>query len=299
MSCKLSLKMIFLTAIISLLVVFIASCEPGPNASCEKKCVAFIELPRAVRKTLQQQLIALAKVEAKKIAVSEEDGQKIYEIELTANNIDYEFEIAEDGKLVKKEIEWTFDKNKIGAVPKGWVVSETNTKGRPATWQVVGDESTKNRPNIVAITDNENKGHTYNLLIAENTNFRNVGIEVSVKAISGRQDQGGGVIWRAEDKNNYYIARWNPLEGNFRVYFVKDGKRTQLASADTKLDVQKWHKLKIEHVGRKIKAKLNGKKLIEIEDITFRRSGKVGLWTKADAATAFDKFEIEVEDEYK
>jgi len=39
---------------------------------------------------------------------------------------------------------------------------------------------------------------------------------------------------RAKDADNYYIARWNPLEENLRVYFVKDGKQTQLASAKVK-----------------------------------------------------------------
>ena len=33
-------------------------------------------------------------------------------------------------------------------------------------------------------------------------------------------DQGGGPVWRYQDANNYYIARMNPLEDNYRVYKV-------------------------------------------------------------------------------
>ena len=44
-------------------------------------------------------------------------------------------------------------------------------------------------------------------------------------------------------------------------------------------------------------AELDDKKLIEVEDSTFTEGGMVGLWTKADAATAFDDFEVEIEDD--
>ncbi len=42
----------------------------------------------------------------------------------------------------------------------------------------------------------------------------------SLRAHTGKEDQGGGLIWRRRDANNYYIARYNPLERNFRVYYV-------------------------------------------------------------------------------
>jgi hypothetical protein len=115
--------------------------------------------------------------------------------------------------------------------------------------------------------------------------------------MAGKEDQGGGPIWRAKDADNYYIARWNPLEKNFRVYFVKDGRRKRLASADIDVDPGKWHEIEIEHVGNKIVAEFDDKKLIEIKDSTFTEAGMVGLWTKADAATAFDDFEIEAEED--
>src|SRR5438034_8192141 len=37
-------------------------------------------------------------------------------------------------------------------------------------------------------------------------------VEVKFKPVSGKEDQAGGVIWRAKDSNNYYIARANALE---------------------------------------------------------------------------------------
>ncbi|MBN1123950.1 MAG: hypothetical protein JXA82_03005 [Sedimentisphaerales bacterium] len=181
---------------------------------------------------------------------------------------------------------WMFEKDDPGSIPSGWTIAETNGQGTPATWQIVADGF--DGAQAVAITETTNSGQTYNLLIHEQVQAGNLEISVSVKAGTGKEDQGGGPIWRAIDADNYYVARWNPLEDNFRVYFVRDGKRKQIATAEAKLDPEAWHTISIRHQGRQIKADLDGKPLIEVVDETFTEPGKIGLWTKADAATLFD-----------
>ncbi len=183
---------------------------------------------------------------------------------------------------------WSFEKDKAGSIPQGWKVAETGGQGTLATWQVVEDDSAPDGAKAVAITANKNRGSTYNLMIAQDTSYRDLVIRVKVKAVTGKEDQGGGPIWRAKDADNYYIARWNPLEDNFRVYYVKDGKRAQLGSADVTTDPKAWHEILITHRSSKITASFDGKRMIELEDTTFGEAGKVGLWTKADAATEFD-----------
>lgn len=191
---------------------------------------------------------------------------------------------------------WGFDRDAPGGVPSGWYVDETAGTGRPAVWQVVADASAPSAPNVVAITKNENYGHTFNLLVAKNTRFKDVAIQVRVKAIAGEEDQGGGPIWRARNGNNYYICRWNPLEKNFRVYSVKEGRRRQLASAQVDVDTSKWHTIGIIHEGTRIEAWFDGKKLIEVQDDTFPKAGMVGLWVKADGRTAFDELRVAAKD---
>jgi hypothetical protein len=180
----------------------------------------------------------------------------------------------------------------IGSLPTDWVVAETNGKGIPAVWQVVADKTAADGAKAVAITKTQNTGQTFNMLIHPSISIGDAPFCVNVKALSGKEDQGGGPVWRYQDNNNYYIARWNPLENNFRVYFVKDGKRVQLASADVRVDPVAWHTIAIDHAGNRIKASLDGRQLIEVNDDTFATVGKIGLWTKADAATAFDALQI-------
>jgi hypothetical protein len=78
--------------------------------------------------------------------------------------------------------------------------------------------------------------------------FKDGAIEVSFKALEGVEDQGGGPIWRVQDASNYYIARANPLESNFRLYYVKNSKRKTLDSAKVKVPANRWHTIMITTV---------------------------------------------------
>jgi len=194
------------------------------------------------------------------------------------------------------EVEINFDSTAPGKLPEGWKVAETAGKGKTAKWSVVKDSTAPSGGNALALIETKNSGRTFNLLIAEEMgSYKDMEIELKIKSVSGKQDQGGGFIWRAKDADNYYVARWNPLEDNFRVYYVKNGKRQQIASAKIKADPNKWHEMEIKHFGTTIIAEFDDKELLKIEDKTFTKAGKVGLWTKADAATKFDDFVIKLE----
>ena len=69
---------------------------------------------------------------------------------------------------------------------------------------------------------------------------------MAFKAVKGKEDQGGGIVWRYKDAGNYYICRMNPLEDNFRVYKVVAGKRMQLATTndDVRVPAGEWHTIK-------------------------------------------------------
>ena len=84
---------------------------------------------------------------------------------------------------------------------------------------------------------------------------------------------------RARDGRNYYIARFNPLEDNFRVYHVVNGVRTQLQSADVKR-TPGWHPSASAMSGIISLVRLDGKELLDVKDRTFSEAGMIGLWSK-------------------
>jgi glycosyl hydrolase family 59 (putative galactocerebrosidase) len=201
--------------------------------------------------------------------------------------------MASESNLKAKAVNWTFEKTEVGKVPRGWVITDTKGKNTPATWKIVEMKDAPSGKQAFVLTETKNERKTYNLAIASKTSYKDLQITLKVKSLTGEVDQGGGPIWRAKDKDNYYIARWNPLETNFRVYHVKDKKRTQIATVeDIKTDNSKWHDINIVMIGNKITASFDGKKIIEVKDDTFTEAGMVGLWTKADAVTAFDDLKV-------
>jgi hypothetical protein len=184
---------------------------------------------------------------------------------------------------------WSFTDDEVGAVPKGWTPAQTAGQGLLASWAVAADPSAPEPPKVVQVMEARNSGKTFNLLLKDGSSFQDLDLSVKVKSVSGKEDQGGGPVWRALDANNYYVARWNPLENNFRVYVVKDGKRKLLGSADVKADPAKWHEINIRMVGERITAQFDESTFVEVQDATVMKPGQVGLWTKADAAAAFDQ----------
>ena len=120
----------------------------------------------------------------------------------------------------------------IGQLPPGWVAAKT---GRRPRQRVEGGRG-RHRPSgrkALAQTSAEGPKRLFNLCVAKKTSFRDLDLSVAFKAVAGKIDRGGGLVWRYIDAKNYYVARMNPLENNYRVYKVVAGKRTQLATADT------------------------------------------------------------------
>ena len=143
---------------------------------------------------------------------------------------------------------WDFESDEPGKIAEGF----TAEVGR---WEVVQDGD-----NHVLAQKAKNDDATFNVALVEGTSYKDVDLSVRLRAVAGEIDRGGGLVWRARDAKNYYIARYNPLEDNFRVYKVEDGKRTQFRSAKVPGD-DKWHTLRVTMTGPKITCYLDGKKL--------------------------------------
>jgi hypothetical protein len=202
--------------------------------------------------------------------------------------------MAAEGETARR---WDFEDAAAGSLPAAWSAARTG-RGPGSDWVVQVDASAPAGGKVLVQTSAQAPRPTFNLCVASDTRYCDVALSVAVKALRGEIDQGGGPVWRYQDANHYYIARLNPLEWNYRVYKVVDGKRVQLASADLKPVAEgesladQWHTLRIVHRGESIRCYLNGKLLLEAADGAIAAAGRVGLWTKADAVTAFDDLSV-------
>jgi 3-keto-disaccharide hydrolase len=178
----------------------------------------------------------------------------------------------------------TFDTAEAGKPPAGWIASQTGSGH--AQWTVVADTSAPSKPNVLK----QSGTATYPVCIKDDTRIKDGFVEVKFKPLSGKEDQAGGVLWRAKDVNNYYVARGNALEDNVTIYHTINGRRTEKKRAGMKVAPNQWHTLRVEFQGSHFAVTLDGRKALDWEDETFKEAGKVGVWTKADSVTLFDDF---------
>jgi hypothetical protein len=185
-----------------------------------------------------------------------------------------------------------FDDLPSGAAPAGW--HATATGAGSAVWGVTADAAAPSRPNVLK----QSGTATFPVCLKTNATLKDGFVEVKFKSVSGKEDQAGGVVWRATDANNYYVCRANALENNVVLYKMTAGKRRALDivgrqggyGVTTPVAASLWHTLRVEFAGMRFKVVFDGKPLFDAEDETLPEAGGVGLWTKADSVTLFDDF---------
>lgn len=177
-----------------------------------------------------------------------------------------------------------FDSTRPGGLPDGW---EYGVTGKGAPWWAVDEDPAAPSPKHVLQQIGQG---TFPWCVKKDESLADGFVRVKFKAISGKEDQAGGVVWRWKDGNNYYVARANALENNVSLYYTENGKRNTIKYVNAPVPLNTWHTLRVEFAGKHIKVMLNGKAYIELEDGHISGPGAVGVWTKADSVTSFDDF---------
>jgi len=163
---------------------------------------------------------------------------------------------------------------------EGW----TTVDGQWAVEEMAGAPSGK-RVLVQRATRNQ-----FNVIVAPTSAYTDVDVSMKFKPISGQEDASGGIVFRLTE-GKYYVVRANALEDNFRLYYYDRGRR-QLATATVRVPaLGQWHTVRLVAIGDHMQAWLDGKLYLDHRDSRFK-SGRVGLWTKADSITAFDDLTI-------
>jgi hypothetical protein len=198
---------------------------------------------------------------------------------------------------------FNFDAAKPGSAPPGWTVTPN------PQWEILKDPTAPSQPYVFAQISHSASGDAGGdapdarcpLAILNERDVKDGDLSVKVKPVAGKEDRAGGLVFRYRDPDNYYVVGANALENSIMLYKVVDGKRTALATRGTRpksygvthpVPVNQWSVLKVQFQGPKFSVYFNHRRLFEVLDSTFRQSGKVGLWTRADGITYFDDFRI-------
>ena len=149
---------------------------------------------------------------------------------------------------------------KTGALPSGWECGVTG-RGAPR-WAVEADGAQH-------VLRQSGSG-TFPWCVKKGAAVADGFVEVRFRPEKGGEDQAGGVVWRWQDGDNYYVARGNALENNVSLYYTANGRRNTLKYVDAPVPANAWHTLRVEFSGKRIRVLLDGKQYIEHEDDHFR-----------------------------
>ena len=202
-----------------------------------------------------------------------------------------------------------FHQYHYGAVPQEFDYDATGSSGpvlsagRPF-WRVYLDRFAPS-PEFVLIqaADLAEPDH-YPIALLRDVQAKDVTLSAYLKPMGGTMDKSQGLIWRVQDKDNYYAVLASALDRQLRLLKMVDGEPQEIASAPIQIAVQfeqdaptstwGWYTLMVETEGSLITVWFDGKKTFEATDRTFMRSGKIGFITHADSVALFDDLTVQV-----
>ena len=119
-------------------------------------------------------------------------------------------------------------------------------------------------------------------------------LRVQFKLVRGATDQIAGIMLGLQPNGEYLFARYNTRDGNVAVWRYADGVRTRVVDgADhEQLALGVWHELVVTVVGSRVIVAVSGTPLRLDETLDRPPIGRVGLWVKRDAVTAFRGFTV-------
>src|SRR5262250_960699 len=127
-------------------------------------------------------------------------------------------------------------------------------------------------------------------VVKDVSDFRNGEINVRFEGLSGRIDQGAGILFNLKPNGDYLTIRANCLENNLVLWKFEKGRRSSVQWVrTTPTATRQWHDLKVRIAGNKVEGYLDGKLYLQ-HTLPQPVSGRVGLWSKADSYMHFDEF---------
>ena len=158
--------------------------------------------------------------------------------------------------------------------------------GRPPGWEAVKDEEAPGGWALVETTRDSTDLH-FPFCIFLQAITRDFDATLRFKPVSGTREQAGGLMFRAQDATDYFVARASALDGTVKLYRMTGGRRSQLASKEAKLTVGRWHELRVKAVEKRIEVFLDGAPVLSFDDPGIVRPGALGAWSPSDSITHF------------
>ena len=179
-----------------------------------------------------------------------------------------------------------FETDPVGRPPAGFTLHVARQPSAPR-WVVRREGA-----NGFLAHDGDPGGHAgFTMAVLDTEQRRNVSVSARVRFAGGQRS--GGVVWRVQDAENYYLARLDLDRQDIGLYRVAAGNRTRIdGEDDLELDTTAWHTLRVVQEDENIRVYIGGIRVLRARDRTFVKPGAVGLWCTGDALAQFDDLRL-------
>lgn len=130
--------------------------------------------------------------------------------------------------------------------------------------------------------------------VAKNVDdFHDGEISIRFRLLGGQLDQCAGILFNLKPNGDYLTVRFNGKEDNLVLWTFKSGKRSfvKKGSENVHIPLGEWHTMKITVEGTLLHGFLDDKPLLEYT-LPEPVAGKVGVWSKTDSVSQFDRYEV-------
>jgi len=130
------------------------------------------------------------------------------------------------------------------------------------------------------------------LLVYEGETFGDFTLTTKFKIVDGEVEQMAGIAFSIQDEKNFCYVRASALGGTLAMYRVVGGILTAPVGIKTPISKGEWHDLMVEWKDRRIRAELDGKIALPVQEEKVEHNGKIGFWTKSDSVSYFAETRI-------
>jgi len=140
---------------------------------------------------------------------------------------------------------------------------------------------------VLTQTDRDPTDERFPMLVYQPETFGDFVFKTRLRVLGGEKEQMAGLVFRLQDKDNYYVARVSALGRNLRFYKVVAGLRGRLIGPTLPIQTNVWYELSVQCEGNQITCRLDGDLVMPpLQDSSFS-TGRIGFWTKSDSDCQF------------
>ncbi len=112
------------------------------------------------------------------------------------------------------------------------------------------------------------------------------------KLVSGTHQRAAGLVMRAQNADNYYVARASGIDNTVRFYRMAGGRRAELGSKQVPVSSGEQHALRVVARRDRFEVFLDDASLFKVTDAGLLAPGPVGVWSQADSVTYFESLVV-------